>query len=266
MLKYVIHAGRVNELLERLYRVLNIRITFFDPQDCEVAGFHIKQMSPFCRRCRRTVPGFDARCRECDREHLRAAKRAGQIHVYHCHAGLLEGIVPLLDRRGTYLGAIVFGQLRDRDREAPPAGPGARQWARLARSSRREMLDRGHLLQYLGEYLVENELIRYQAKPWAEKLADHIRAHLGEKLTLAGLAAEVGRSASYLSHHFPREFGLSLKAYIRQERLDRAQALLAAGRSVRQTAEALGYYDEFHFSKDFKRRFGLPPVRFKPAP
>jgi len=263
MLKYAVQTGKMNEIMELLFRVLDLRITFFDLQESEVAGFNIKEMSSFCRHFRRNA-AFNARCIRCDQEHLQAAKRTGAVHIYHCHVGLLEGIVPLYDRHRIYLGSIVFGQLCDREQE--PAATDAAAVELLAgvrQSSRREMYDIGSLLKYLSEYIIDNEIVQYCNKPWAERLDDYIRSHLNTRLTLAGLAAEIGRSTSFLSHHFPQEFGMPLKEYVRRARLGRARELLRRGRTVRETALELGYYDEFHFSREFKRHFGQPPRNFK---
>ena len=263
MLKYAIQDGKMNEVMELLFRVLDLRITFFDLRGYEVDGFNIKEMSPFCRHSRESAD-FNARCVACDQEHLLTAKQTRSVHVYHCHAGLLEGIVPLYDRHSLYLGAIVFGQLRDRTRsydseEDAPEG----LLAQSRESSFQEMCDIGSLLKYLSEYIIENEIIRYCNKPWAERLQDYIEDHLTERLTLAKLAQEMGRSTSFLSHNFPLEFGLPLKGYVRQKRMERARELLWEGSTVRETALELGYYDEFHFSKEFKRHFGQSPSTFK---
>ena len=257
MRKYEIQTGKMNETLGTLSRVLNLRITFFDLQESELRGFNIKGMSPFCGQRRGSDPAFDARCVQCDQEHLLAAKQARAVHVYHCHAGLLEGIVPLYDRHRVYLGAIVFGQLRDRDRHRPDT-------AALGESSPEEMRGIGALLKCTSEYIIENELVRYCGKPWAERLEDYIHDNLGAKLTLAHLAEVVGMSKSFLSHNFPREFGAPLKQYLAKLRMDRAKTRLQEGAAVREAAAELGFYDEFHFSKEFKRHFGVPPITFKP--
>ena len=263
MLKYAIQTGKMNEMMELLFRVLDLRITFFDLQESEIDEFNIKEMSPFCRHSRKSAE-FDARCVKCDREHLRIAKQTGNVHIYHCHAGLLEGIVPLYDRHHIYLGAIVFGQLRDGERNyAGDALTAGKLLIRSRESSRREMYDIGVLLKYLSEYISENEIVKYCNKPWAERLNDYICDHLNVRLTLAGLAKEIGRSTSFLSHNFPLEFGLPLKGYIRQERMKRAKELLQSGHTVRETALELGFYDEFHFSKEFKRHWGQSPSVFK---
>jgi len=263
MLKYAIQTGKMNEMMELLFRVLDLRITFFDLQQCEVNEFNIKKMSPYCRQCRRD-PEFNALCINCDREHLSIAKRTGNVHIYHCHAGLLEGIVPLYDHNHIYLGAIVFGQLRDRNREYPGT---SKTEERLLSKSRKtslpEMHDIGVLLKFLSEYISENEIIRYCNKPWAERLEDYISEHLNERITLSGLAAMIDRSTSFLSHNFPLEFGMPLKEYVCKKRMDRAKELLGDGCSVKETAMQLGYYDEFYFSKEFKRYFGQSPSLFK---
>lgn len=263
MLNYAIQTGKMNEMMELLFRVLDIRITFFDLQQCEVDKFNIKEMSPYCRRCRKDKD-FNSCCENCDREHLTIAKRTGNVHIYHCHAGLLEGIVPLHDRKKIYLGAIVFGQLRDRDREITVNNTAeARLLSKNRKSSIQEMHDIGVLLKCLSEYISENEIIRYCNKPWAERLEDYIRDHTDQKITLAGLAQMVGRSTSFLSHNFAQEFGMPLKEYIRKQRMAKAKDLLHQGSSVKETATELGYYDEFHFSKEFKRHYGQSPSRFK---
>ncbi len=259
MLNYAIQTGKMNEIMELLFRVLNVRITFFDLQQSEVDHFNIKKMSPYCRNCRKDE-AFNARCVNCDTEHLTQAKKLGSVHIYHCHAGLLEGIVPLYDRNGIYLGSIVFGQLRDREREYGDN----RLLNKNRLSTRQEMYDTGVLLKYMSEYISENEIIKHCSKPWAERLEEHIRNNLGKRLTLSGLAELIGRSPSFLSHNFPLEFGMPLKEYVRKERMEKARNLLKKGNSIKETASQLGFYDEFHFSREFKRFWGDPPSRFKP--
>lgn len=263
MLKYAMQTGRMSEIMELLFRVLDLRITFFDLQECEVDDFQIKEMSAFCRQQRRRNE-FNACCVKCDQEHLRAAKQTGNIHIYHCHAGLLEGIVPLYDRHSKYLGAIVFGQLRDRERNydlSPETG--GKYLRRNRMSTRKEMHDIGALLKYLSEYIIENELIQYCNKSWVERLEIYIGDHFTERLTIERLSEEIGRSASFLSHNFPLEFGVPLKEYILKLRMSRAKELLQSGETVRNAASILGFYDEFHFSKEFKRYFGNSPKNYK---
>jgi AraC-like DNA-binding protein len=261
MSKYLIQVEKMNGMLAMLSRVLDIRTTFFDLGESEVDGFNIKGISEFCAWRRGLDP--DA-CARCDRENLRVAKASGEIHIYHCHAGLLEGVVPLHDRRGIYVGAIVFGQVRDKKRPLAPSGAKERRLlASLAESDEARMKDIGELLKFSGEYIVDNEIVRYCGRPWAERMEDFIRENLSAKITLDSLASTLGCSKSFLSHRIPLEFGCSLKKYLLKERMRKAKTLLADGAAVREAASELGFYDEFHFSKEFKRHYGAPPSSFK---
>lgn len=266
MIQYAIATKEMDQIMSRLHRLFDIRITFFDMQEHELGYLHVKPMSPFCAAFRRKKERA-ALCADCDKEHLEEAKRLHDVHIYHCHSGLIEGMVPLYDRRGIYLGAIVFGQLRD------PAQKPGRNWSptlkrlygQLPVYAVEKARDIGHLLKCVSESMIDNELIRYRNKPWAEKIEQYIELHLHEKTTTGDLAAEVGKSASFVAHHFESEFGKTPRQYIMKRRMEEARTLLENGTSVQETADRLGFYDAFHFSKTFKRFWGKPPSGFRPS-
>jgi AraC-like DNA-binding protein/ligand-binding sensor protein len=264
-LRYVVTTDELNRVMEHLYRILDIRITFFDMQGCEKEYFDMKEMSAYCAR-RRRDPEFHTRCVACDGEHLDMAKERRDVLIYHCHSGLLEGIVPLYNARNVYLGSIVFGQLRDARRRAPAGMSAAHRklYRKLPRYTVEQVSDIGNLLKYVSEYIVRNELIRYRNKPWAEAVEAYIEKHLSEKITLEKLAGHVGRSASFISHHFPAEFGQSPRRYVLARRMEEARIILENGHSVQDTARRLGFYDAFHFSKAFRAFWGSPPRSYKP--
>jgi len=56
----------------------------------------------------------------------------------------------------------------------------------------------------------------------------------------------------------------SLKAYLQRRLVQRAsELLLTSEQTVRHIAEALGFADEFYFSRWFKRQVGVAPTRFR---
>lgn len=265
MIPYAIATLELDRILSRLHRLFDIRITFFDMQEHELEHFHIKPMSAFCSALRRD-PGQAARCALCDTTHLAEAKRLQDVYIYHCHAGLIEGMVPLYDRQGIYLGAIVFGQLRD-PAKAPLSNwsaPLKQLYNKLPAYTIGKASDVGHLLKCVSESIINKELIRYRNKAWAEKLKEHIANHLHEKITTAHLAAVVKRSASFVAHHFEGEFGQTPKQYILEKRMEKAKTMLENGRTVQDTACQLGFYDAFHFSKSFKRFWKKAPSAYRP--
>jgi AraC-like DNA-binding protein len=262
MLEYVMQTGEIDRVLSLISRVLDIRITFFDVRDRELAHFHIKKMSPYCRRLR-ADPAFDRRCILCDRWHMAQARERRVPLVYRCHRGLLEGVVALHDGRGRYLGSLVLGQLRPagvRPRRQPDPAL-QRLYARLPHTSEKHMRDIAAMISYIGRYVIQNELVRHQHPDWMQLLERFIREHLDKRITVESLAAVVDRSPSFLTHCFRKSFGLAPMQYVRRKRIERARQMLRDGSTVKQTALALGFYDEFHFSKVFKACLGYPPAR-----
>jgi len=97
-----------------------------------------------------------------------------------------------------------------------------------------------------------------------EDVRRYIREHLSEELNRNELAAAVYLSPDYLSHLFPEKMGMSLTAYITNERIRRAKELLAKHNlSIRDVALSSGFQNISYFSKQFKRVTGMTPQEFR---
>lgn len=256
---YVMSMRELKAIMALINRIVDVRITFFDHAH-SIRDLEIKDVSAYCARRRRSRE-FNQRCERCDREHLELAKQQKDVHIYYCHEGLIEGIVPLYNRREVYLGAIVFGQLRDPARKQIPAMPAGcrRLHQQLQTCTLLRARDIGYLLKYVSEYIIENELIRHRSKGWVEVLDTYITENPAHRFKLAELAARIGCSTSFVSHHFKEEFGHSPSGYVLRRKMGIARRMLEEGRSVKETAGALGFYDAFHFSKRFKSFWGSSP-------
>jgi AraC-like DNA-binding protein len=264
MEKYAIESTELDNVMKILYRVFDVRITFFDLQEHEIDDFQIKEMSAYCKN-RRKDADFESKCIECDTANLILAKKKRNVHIYTCHEGLLEGIVPLYNDNENYLGAIVYGQLKEKGSPIPGNLPPLFKslFKELPECDRIRFKDIGILLKYLSEYIIRNELIKYQNQPWAQKLEKYINSHLAQKITLEKLGKVINRSPTFITHQFQTEFGLSPKKYIIKKKMLKAREMLENGESVANTASSLGFYDEFHFSKSFKTYWGQSPKNFK---
>ena len=75
------------------------------------------------------------------------------------------------------------------------------------------------------------------------------------------LAEEYALSPRSLSSRFKKETGNSIHQYQIHLKLEMAYDLIpfSPGRSFRDIALSLGFYDEFQFSKLFKRQYGITP-------
>ncbi len=92
-----------------------------------------------------------------------------------------------------------------------------------------------------------------------------LERRLDERIPLAELAAEVGLSPYHFSRQFKKATGFPPHEYQLQLRVARARILLreAPARSIADLAVELGFSDESHFRRHFKRIVGLTPGRFR---
>jgi AraC-like DNA-binding protein len=90
------------------------------------------------------------------------------------------------------------------------------------------------------------------------KIIDQATANLNQPLDLAAAAAGVYLSPSRLRHLFVEQTGLAFKTYVLWLRLVRALQVYSEGRNLTEASHAAGFADSAHFSRIFRRTFGLP--------
>jgi AraC family transcriptional regulator len=89
-------------------------------------------------------------------------------------------------------------------------------------------------------------------------MIDYAKARLADDITLPMAASHVCLSASRARHLFAAQTGLPFKSFLLWLRLQHALASYVEGRSLTDAAYGAGFADSAHFSRTFKRTFGLP--------
>jgi AraC-like DNA-binding protein len=91
-----------------------------------------------------------------------------------------------------------------------------------------------------------------------QRIIDYAASHLDQPLTLNDAAEGIYLSSSRLRHLFVEQTGLAFKTYLLWLRLVRAVDVYSQGQSLTEASHAAGFSDSAHFSRIFKRTFGLP--------
>jgi AraC family transcriptional regulator len=91
-----------------------------------------------------------------------------------------------------------------------------------------------------------------------------IRARLGEAVPLSAIAAAVHLSPDRFRHLFIEETGMRFRPYVLWLRLECSLAAYVAGKTLTAAAYAGGFADSAHFSRTFKRMFGIAPASVRP--
>ena len=93
---------------------------------------------------------------------------------------------------------------------------------------------------------------------------DHIAGNLQRTLRLHEIARAAGLSVSRLARVFPRQTGLSLRAFIEARRLELARQRLAfSDETVSAISDALGFSSPFYFSRRFRHAAGMSPREYR---
>ena len=100
-------------------------------------------------------------------------------------------------------------------------------------------------------------------------MADDLRDLLDTRLSVGITLGEAGRildvSPAHLVRSFTRRFGISPHRYLVGRRIDAARGHLLAGEPLARVAADVGFHDQAHFTKHFKRHVGTTPARFARA-
>ncbi|HIS26744.1 MAG TPA: helix-turn-helix transcriptional regulator [Candidatus Pullilachnospira intestinigallinarum] len=98
-----------------------------------------------------------------------------------------------------------------------------------------------------------------------ERIMEYLENHYREKISLDQIAANMYLSPYYISRIFKSETGDTPINYLISLRMEHARDLMDAHpeMSIQSVASQVGYEDAYHFSKQFKKYFGLSPLYYK---
>ncbi|RQR31340.1 AraC family transcriptional regulator [Burkholderia sp. Bp9142] len=100
-------------------------------------------------------------------------------------------------------------------------------------------------------------------EPRVDAMRERLAADLTCTVTLDDVARAAGLSPFHAARLFTRTTGMPPHAWRNQLRLQRALAPLRAGVPIADVAAASGFVDQSHFTRHFKRMFGVPPGRWQ---
>lgn len=90
----------------------------------------------------------------------------------------------------------------------------------------------------------------------------YIRENHQREISMAALARGIALSAWSFSRVFRQQIGVSPRRYLCEIRVRRAQELIESGLPLAEIAAAVGFYDQSHLNRHFKRITGITPGRY----
>lgn len=117
-----------------------------------------------------------------------------------------------------------------------------------------------NLIQKIKNYLATGKL-----QPTQPIIIDNIINHIYSNpcfFSLDKISMELNLSKFYLSHLFKKEAGISMYEYSLYTKINSSIEMLKENKSIVKTSCLLGFSDQPHFSRLFKKYTGINPGKF----
>lgn len=116
----------------------------------------------------------------------------------------------------------------------------------------------GFLIRRQNETHLNPELVGKEPH-YVELVRDYLRSNYAENISLSKLAALTNLSPYHLLRVFRNQTGVPPHEFQTQVRIAHAGRLLRQGYSISDAALETGFFDQSHFSRNFKRITGMTP-------
>lgn len=98
------------------------------------------------------------------------------------------------------------------------------------------------------------------------RVLDYVEEHLLDDMTVADLASVACLSIFHFTRAFSSTMGVPPYRYLSQRRLERAKAMITAGRtSIIETALVCQFSSQSSFTRAFRRATGMTPAQYRQA-
>jgi len=120
------------------------------------------------------------------------------------------------------------------------------------------------LITFSNQYSNNRANVIAGNEPYAITLIkEYLQAHYQRNVMIDELTQLTHLSRAYLIRAFRKAVGIPPHTYLLQIRVERSKLFLAAGKTVRQTAYEVGFADQSHLTRCFKRIVGVTPKQYQ---
>jgi len=266
---------KLRSMIRDLYNVTGLRITVFDANYVEILSYP-EPLPEFCSLIRTSADG-KRRCFESDAHGCEVADLQSGVHIYKCHAGLVEAIVSM--KLGKIpVGYLCFGHIS-------PTENTNEAWKQVSEKindlglpmdvMEEAFKPRGYLteeyiesaanlLLAVSSYVCVTHLATLKKDDMPFQIDEYINSNLDANLDSDVLCEHFKMSRAKLYQISMSNFGMGITEYIRSLRVKRAQDLLLnTNEQISTVAAAVGIHDYNYFTKVFKRETGLTPSQYR---
>lgn len=264
----------IQEIFDSFTACFGIRINYFSPDIRELkVGLH----KPVCSYCALIQNKLDMKelCIQSDKARCKEASETRELVSYTCHAGLHEAIHPIFFEN-SLLGFVVIGQFRNTE-VIPPhileacmerdisESKLTKAFTKVPLYDEKQTGNILNLFRILVKYIVSQQMIARKGNMILNTIIHHIEENISKQITLSEISRLVGKSNSYISHLFKKNFDKSFSRMFIEMKLNKADEFfrIMPDLTIAEVAYKLGYENPLYFSRIYKKYRKISPKEFK---
>jgi len=266
----------IQNLFNSFTTMSGVRIAFYSAEFKELRVGLKSKGSGFCRFLKK-VPWFQCACDNSDLRGRTQAQASCRATVYTCHAGLKEAIIPIIIEQ-ELIGYVMIGQIRTgltlpgktaaklrKKHNKKFINTASKLYRNLPYYSGSKLSSLIKIFAVIVDFILSKNLIALKKNIIIDRITSYASAQLNEMITLNDAAELTGKSTSLISKLFQKQYSKSFKKYMLELKLQAAEKMFKTDPflSIANAADALGFYDQFHFSRIYKKFRGVSPMQFK---
>ncbi len=110
----------------------------------------------------------------------------------------------------------------------------------------------------------QGQTVKYWQKSVVSEVVDYLHHHSTDRVELQDLAEHMAISVKHLNRIFKEATGSTIVSYANNIRLEQAKYYLTTtDLKIKDIAQLLNYYDQYHFGRIFKQATGKSPMEFR---
>lgn len=269
-----VQRDKLLELLKDFYILTRMRIVIFDESYVKILSYPYNE-SDFCEYIKSNQEAM-SRCMQSDRQAFQTCKDTKRLHIYKCHAGLVEVVSPI-KIQNMVLGYIMFGQIVDKSMKNTEknnvlekcskygldADKLSEKFDRLVFKNTEQITAASKILESCACYLWISNLVKIREESLFLKIDRYVSNNLQKELSPDFLCKTFDISRNKLYEISNRYFGMGIAEYIRKKRIEQAKKLLEENEDkICEISTKVGISDYNYFSKMFKKETGFSPRNY----
>lgn len=257
------------------HTLTGIKIALFTESGKELLSYP-ENHCPFCEYIRSSHDGN----RNCEISNENAFKRCQttkKLEIYHCHAGLIETVAPLIDN-GVIIGYIMFGQITDNPNEdrlceslqnvllkyQNTKNDFSTVLTHISYKSTEQIHATAKILEACTFYVLYSNMISLRSENFIKNLNQFLLSHLAEDLSVNRLTTEFNISKNKLYDTCANYLSTGIAEHIKNLRITEAKRLLReTDLTVYEIADRVGFNDYNYFCRIFKKETGMPAKKYR---